>query len=99
MSTGETSRTGEVAGITDLVTILLEDRRRCDARQEEALAILNELAEKEATEHQTREMQEQMKSIDAYLTMFERMMHMYEVEEGKWAFTLAPQLSGKAQLA
>ena len=37
--------------------------------------------------------------IEAYLTTFERMMQVYEVEEDRWAFKLAPQLTGKAQQA
>ena len=38
-------------------------------------------------------------NIEAYLTTFERMMQVYEVEEARWAFLLAPQLTGKAQQA
>ena len=37
--------------------------------------------------------------IEAYLTTFERMMGVYEITEDKWAFRLAPQLTGKAQQA
>ena len=37
--------------------------------------------------------------IEAYLTVFERMMGAYEVEKSRWAFMLAPQLTGKAQQA
>ena len=37
--------------------------------------------------------------VEAYLTMFERMMVVYEVDRTRWAFKLAPQLTGKAQQA
>jgi len=37
--------------------------------------------------------------IESYLTTFERMMTAYNVPNSRWAFKLAPQLSGKAQKA
>ena len=37
--------------------------------------------------------------IEAYLTTFERLMRVHEVKEDRWAFKLAPQLTGKAQKA
>ena len=37
--------------------------------------------------------------IEAYLTTCERMMAAHEVDKEKWAFKLAPNLSGKAQPA
>lgn len=37
--------------------------------------------------------------IEAYLTTFERMMVANEVERNRWAFLLAPQLTGRAQQA
>ena len=37
--------------------------------------------------------------IEAYLTTFERMMGAHEVDCMKWAYLLAPQLTGKAQKA
>ena len=37
--------------------------------------------------------------IEAYLTTFERLMQAYEVDSSRWALKLAPQLTGKAQLA
>ena len=37
--------------------------------------------------------------IEAFLTTFERMMTAYEVPMERWAFVLAPQLTGKAQQA
>ena len=35
--------------------------------------------------------------IEAYLTMFERLMRAYEIREEQWAFKLASQLTGKVQ--
>ena len=37
--------------------------------------------------------------VEAYLTTFERVMVVYEVDRARWAFKLAPQLTGKAQQA
>ena len=37
--------------------------------------------------------------VEAYLTTFERMMGMFEVDRAHWAHMVAPQLTGKAQKA
>ena len=37
--------------------------------------------------------------VEVYLTTFERMMVVYELDRARWAFKLAPQLMGKAQKA
>ena len=37
--------------------------------------------------------------IESYLTTFERMMKAYEIDTARWAFKLAPQLTGRAQQA
>ena len=37
--------------------------------------------------------------IESYIATFERMMQVHAVEEARWAFRLAPQLTGKAQQA
>ena len=37
--------------------------------------------------------------IESYITTFERMMQVHAEEEARWAFRLAPQLTGKAQQA
>ena len=37
--------------------------------------------------------------IEAFLTTFERMMTAYSVDPVRWAFKLAPQLTGRAQQA
>ena len=37
--------------------------------------------------------------IEAYLTMFERMMAVFRIERARWSYMLAPQLTGKAQKA
>ena len=37
--------------------------------------------------------------IEAYLVTFERIMEAHKVDKGRWAHYLAPQLTGRAQLA
>ena len=37
--------------------------------------------------------------IEAYLTTFERLMAVFEVDRARWSYMLAPQLTGKAQKA
>ena len=37
--------------------------------------------------------------MEAYLTTFERVMQAYEVAPERWAYKLAPQLTGRAQQA
>ena len=37
--------------------------------------------------------------VEAYITMFERIMEVNEVDRERWPFQLAPQLTGKAQQA
>ena len=37
--------------------------------------------------------------IEGYLTTFERQMAAYEIDKARWAFLLAPKLSGRAQQA
>ena len=37
--------------------------------------------------------------IEAYLTTFERIMVVHGVDRSRWAYKLAPELTGKAQLA
>lgn len=37
--------------------------------------------------------------IEAYLLTFEWMMQAYEMDGPRWTYTLAPQLTGKAQEA
>ena len=41
----------------------------------------------------------QSQDIEAYLTMFERLMVAHDVKKDKWAFRLAPNLIDKAQQA
>ena len=38
-------------------------------------------------------------NIEAYLTTFERLMTAHYVDTARWAYMLAPQLTGKAQQA
>ena len=37
--------------------------------------------------------------IKAYLTTFERIMVVHGIDRSRWAYKLAPELTGKAQLA
>ena len=77
--------------------VFAEERR--EQRQ-----ILETILEAQATSQHRKEIAKLTKlteseDIEAYLTTFERMMAAHEVDEEKWAFQLAPNLSGKAQLA
>ena len=40
-----------------------------------------------------------MRLVEAFLTIFERMMGVFGIEKNRWAFKWAPQLTGKAQKA
>ena len=122
-------------GVSELVRMLLEDRRlreEATARREAELAEERARREEEH-ERQVVRMQEQVEmmrewmersqareervsregdrdklklsklteseDIEAFLTTFERMMRVYGVKEDRWAFKLAPQLTGRAQQA
>ena len=136
----------ENAGVSELVKLLLEDRRireEATARREAELMEERKRREEELSEERVRRevehqrqvehMQEQLtmmrewmersqargergsreedrdhlkltkltesEDIEAFLTTFERMMRVYGVREDRWAFKLAPQLTGKAQQA
>ena len=75
----------------DMMKSLME---RSQAREDE-------LAKRAKKGHDQLKLTKLTKSedIEAYLTTFERMMQVYEVDEDRWAFMLAPQLTGKAQKA
>ena len=81
-----------------------EERMRMMQQQMEALQKL--VAESSKQEEKKSEM-EQLKltklteqdDIEAFLTTFERMMGVFGIEKKRWAFKLAPQLTGKAQKA
>ena len=77
--------------------VFAEERR-------EQRRILETILEAQAPSQQRKETAKLTKlteseDIEAYLTTFERMMSAHEVDKEKWAFKLAPNLSGKAQLA
>ncbi len=74
----------EMAVLRDLVSGR-EDRAAATARSLESSVKLSKLPEAD--------------DIEAYLMTFERLMRAYEVNETRWALKLAPQLTGKAQLA
>ena len=140
------ARGRENAGVSELVKLLLEDRRiqeEATARREAELMeerkrrkeeLSGERARREVEhQRQVEHMQEQLtmmrewmersqargergsreedrdhlkltkltesEDIEAFLTTFEWMMRVYGVREDRWAFKLAPQLTGKAQQA
>eukprot|EP00731_Ephydatia_muelleri_P014418 Em0008g138a len=86
-----------------------EERRRADEqerrqREEERRRTEEQERQAQAPSQQRKETAKLTKlteseEIEAYLTTFERMMSAHEVDKEKWAFKLAPNLSGKAQLA
>ena len=93
----EERRRIEVAERERMEAVFAEERR-------EQRRILENLLEAQAPSQQRKETAKLTKltesdNIEAYLTTFERMMAAHEVDKDKWAFKLAPNLSGKAQLA
>ena len=93
----EERRRIEVAERERMEAVFAEERR-------EQRRILETILEAQAPSQQRKETAKLTKlteseDIEAYLTTFERMMSAHEVDKEKWAFKLAPNLSGKAQLA
>ena len=93
----EERRQREVAERERMEAVFAEERR-------EQRRILETILEAQAPNQHRKDTAKLTKlteseDIEAYLTTFERMMVAHEVEEEKWAFKLAPNLSGKAQLA
>ena len=68
----------------------MEMMRRQFERRTEGTRVVDSLKLTKLTESE---------DIESYLKTFERMMEAYEVEEDRWAFKLAPQLTGKSQQA
>ena len=93
----EERRRIEVAERERMEAVFAEERR-------EQRRILETILEAQAPSQQRKEIVKLTKlteseDIEAYLTTFERMMVDHEMDNEKWAFKLAPNLSGKAQLA
>ena len=94
---------------------MMEERARRDAVQEKQMRLLTEqmrslqtwMSSQERATVQGPSGREQPKlskltdleDIEAFLKTFERVMEAYQVDQSLWAFQLAPQLTGKAQLA
>ena len=87
-----------------------EERRRRDEEVRQQMQLLREMVEgshrRELPARMTGENDKvklskfsETDDVEAYLTTFERMMTAYEVDRARWAFKLAPQLTGKAQQA
>ena len=92
---------------------IAEDHRQRECENEERMRGMREQIEmlqrlvserRPAATHHTREelrltrLTEQ-DDIEAYLLTFARMMQAHEIERTRWAYRLAPQLTGKAQQA
>ena len=135
MTGNDSGNEAGVAGLTQMLQLLLEDRRRRDEQLLEEKRLREEEKHKEHAEREEERRQQldllrglveglQKQSeaaavnaekskerevrvakltdsddIEAYLTTFERQMQVYEIEKERWAFKLAPQLSGRAQQA
>ena len=90
---------------------IAEERRQHEKEVQEQMRLLRELVEgshrrKEAPTRVAVETDKvklkkllETDDVEAYLTTLERIMRAYEVNRARWAFKLAPQLTGKAQLA
>ena len=91
-----------------------EERRRFEEANERRIRdmtaqmeLLREMVNSRPTTEPTRRENEPVKltrltetdDIESYLTIFERMMREYGVDEARWVFQLAPQLTGRAQQA
>ena len=92
---------------------IAEERRRREEemaaerrQQQEQIERLMRLVEESHTREAGRASGDKLKSklterddIEAYLTTFERIMVVHGVDRSRWAYKLAPELTGKAQLA
>ena len=89
---------------------LARERERRDSEMREQMQLLRQMVEegrRGATPVRPTSENDRVKlskltetdDVEAYLTTFERMMSVYEVDRSRWAFKLAPQLTGKAQQA
>ena len=93
---------------------IAEERRRREEemaaerrQQQEQIERLMRLVEESHTREGGRASGDKLKlsklterdDIEAYLTTFERIMVVHGVDRSRWAYKLAPELTGKAQLA
>ena len=83
------------------------EHERQVARMQEQVEMMREWMERSQARLSRDEDRDRLKlsklteseDIEAFLTTFERMMRVYGVKEDRWAFKLAPQLTGRAQQA
>ena len=78
-------RVSEMKGQMETFCKMMERTGRGKTNPGEALVKVSKLADTD--------------DIEGYLLMFERQMTAYEVDESRWAFILAPHLTGRAQKA
>ena len=83
-----------------------EEEQRRRKENERQMALIARLLERTTFEgHRDQKPKERVAQvvrlseddIETYLTTFERVMEAYEVDKDRWAFKLAPYLSGRAQ--
>ena len=106
---GDTTTATDGAGADDraLIRTLLADRQA----MQESLNTLVRLVQRTHTadgdpagrtnpkDPKLTKFSESTDDIEAYLTTFERLMTAHNVDTARWAYMLAPQLTGKAQQA
>ena len=101
----EVKEGAEAVSATEMMRLMLEERQR----QQVQLERLMQLVERSYTgiEGYLSAGVDKMKltklteqdDIEAYIITFERMMAVYEVPCARWAYKLAPELTGKVQQA
>ena len=108
---GETA--GRSMDLSEMMRMFMEDRRQREAEMQAQVELLRSLVEETRGPRQAEvralatASKENVKlpklteedDIESYLTTFERMMAGYEIGQERWAYKLAPQLTGRAQQA
>jgi predicted aspartyl protease len=104
----------ESADLQGVIASLLEDRRAMQENVERLLRVVTDQAAsgrdrgtggdpvaRDRTSESDIKLQKLTESddVEAFLTTFERIMRAYHVPEVRWVYKLAPNLTGKAQLA
>ena len=107
-SDGTTGGSGaDPRSLENMVAMLLEDRRAMQANVTSLLGAIKTMGRtrREMTELSRSENDIKLQkltesdNIEAFLTTFERMMLAYEIGQERWAYKLAPNLTGKAHAA
>ena len=99
----------ESAELQNVIASLLEDRKAMQANVDRLLKVVADQADRirdadgggDRTGEGDIKLQKLAESddIEAYLTTFERVMRAYNVKAERWVYKLAPNLTGRAQLA